>query len=451
MRLVTDLYEVSMACSYLRREMNEPATFSLFVRALPARRGFLVAAGLQDALEALEAFEITSQDVRQLAELLGCDVSFVEPLTGLRFAGDVMAVPEGRVVLADEPLLEVTAPLPQAQLVESAVLNALTYQTAIASKAARCVLAAGGRPVIDFALRRTHGVEAADAVARVTSIVGFAATSNVGAAIRYGLRATGTMAHSYVQSFRDEESAFRAFAADVPVAPTFLVDTYDLPAGVAAAARVINDLGLGDRSAIRLDSGDLAAGSRVARSLLDQAGLPGVRIVASGGLDEYRVAALRGAGAPIDVFAVGTAVGVSADAPSLDSAYKLVQLGDRPVLKLSAGKATAPGAKQVWRAAAAAAAGTPDVLALRSEPAPAGCEPLLLPVMSDGHRLGPRPPLPEASERLHRDLAQLPPGALDIHDPHPPSCSRSAALVRLTDRLTLRHRVRSTPRALAHG
>jgi nicotinate phosphoribosyltransferase len=433
MPVSADLYEVSMAASYVRRGMQEPATFSLFARALPPRRGFLVAAGLETALDELSRFEITADDVRMLANLLRCNVSFVRPLTGLRFTGSVVAVPEGRVVLAGEPLLEVTAPLPQAQLVEGVVLNALTYQTAVVTKAVRCVKAARGYPVVDFSLRRTHGLEAADAVTRASAIAGFTATSNIRAAARHGLRATGTMAHSYVQAFGDDELAFRAFAADVPVSPTFLVDTFDLAHGVRAATRVIADLGLSASSAIRIDSGDLGAGARLARSLLDGAGLPEVRIVASGGLDEYRIAALRATAAPIDLYAVGTALGVSADAPSLDTAYKLVELGHRPVLKLSPGKATAPGAKQVWRRRLGP--GPVDILALHDEAPPADGEPLLLPVMHDGQRLQSPGSVTEAHQRLQHDLALLPPAALDLSHPQPPTCETSPRLAALSDRL----------------
>jgi nicotinate phosphoribosyltransferase len=428
-----DLYEISMAASYLRRDMRQPATFSLFVRDLPPRRGFLVTAGLETALALLETFEVTGEDVRRLAELLQCQVSFVRPLTGLRFCGSVVAVPEGRVVLAGEPLLEVTAPLPQAQLVEGLALNAITYQTAIATKAVRCVTAAGGRPVVDFALRRTHGLEAADAVARVSAIAGFASTSNIQAAARYRLRATGTMAHSYVQAFGDEARAFRAFATDVPVSPTFLVDTYDLAGGVRAAVQVIHQLGLQRMSAVRIDSGDLAEGARLARRLLDEAGLPEVRIVVSGGLDEYGIAALQASGVPIDVYAVGTAVGVSADAPSLDTAYKLVQLGHRPVLKLSPGKATLPGAKQVWRRRLGP--GPVDVLTLREEAPPADGEPLLLPVMHEGRRLAPPVTVAEAHQRLRHDLCLLPPGALDLIRPRAPVCQVSSSLATLMGRM----------------
>lgn len=441
MRITTDLYEVWMAASYLQRGMRELATFSLFVRSLPPRRGFLVAAGLETALDALSSFEITPDDTRALRDLLGCDPSFVAPLAGLHFTGDVVAVPEGRVVLAGEPLLEVTAPLPEAQLVEALLLNALTYQTAVATKAARCVHAADGCPVLDFSLRRTHGLEAADTAARVSAIAGFVATSNVAAADRYGLRATGTMAHSYVQAFGDDTSAFRAFAADVPVPPTFLVDTFDLASGMRSAIEVITDAGLSRTAAVRLDSGDLDAGSRLARSLLDGAGLPDVKIVVSGALDEYRVAALRRAGAPVDVFAVGTALGVSADAPSLDSAYKLVQLGGRPVLKLSPGKATWPAAKQVWRNTTQP--GPADVLALREEPAPPAAEPLLVPVVRSGRRTAAPEPVARARARLQDDLARLPAAAMDLDDPDPPVCPPSPALAELTDRLSRRDPVRA--------
>lgn len=435
MRLTADLYELSMALSYLDRGMRGRATFSLFVRELPPRRGFLVAAGVQDALDALEHLEVTADDVREVAGLLRCDPVVLRPLLGLKFAGDVLAVPEGRIVLADEPLVEVTAELPQAQLAESVVLNALTYSTALCTKATRCVLAAQGLPVIDFALRRTHGLEAADTVARVSMIAGFVATSNVSAAARHRLRATGTMAHSYVQAFADEESAFRAFATDAPVDPTFLIDTYDLVGGARAAIEVIRDLGLEARSAVRVDSGDLDAGARLVRTMLDDADLRLVRIVVSGGLDEYRIAELRRRQAPIDVFAVGTAVGVGADAPSLDSAYKLVQIDDRPVCKLSVGKATAPGAKQVWR--------TPtghldDVLSLRDEEPLPGCEPVLEPVMAAGRRLAAREPLADAASRLRSDLNRLAVEELGLDDPRPLRVRRSPRLTALTETLRVR-------------
>jgi nicotinate phosphoribosyltransferase len=425
--LVTDLYEVNMAASYLRRGMVGPATFSLFVRQLPPGRGFLVAAGLEDCLSLLESFAFEEEDLAWLRRN-GFDAGTVEALASLRFTGDVDAVPEGRVVLPHEPILEVTAPIAEAQLVETALLNQVTFQTAIATKAVRCRLGAGDIELVDFALRRTHGVEAGMAVARLTALAGFVATSNVEAARRFGLRAAGTMAHSYVEAFPSEAEAFRAFAEDRPSSPTFLVDTFDTLGGVQAAIGVIRQLGLTGPLAVRLDSGDLAELARKARRLLDEAGLAQVRIFASGGLDEYDLERFRRDRVPIDAAGVGTRLGVSADAPSLDSAYKLVAFGDRPVLKLSPGKATLPGPKQVWRRVPIGS----DLLATRDEPAPVGHEPLLVPVMRAGARTGPPDALDAARARLERDLVGLPATARDLHAPVPPAVRLSPRLRALT-------------------
>jgi nicotinate phosphoribosyltransferase len=423
--LLTDLYELNMAASYLRRGMDEPATFSLFVRRLPPSRGFLVAAGLEACLDFLSSFSFEEEDLRYLSETLGYDDATVEAFRGLRFEGEVWAVPEGRVVLANEPLLEVTAPIAVAQLVETYLLNQVTFQTTIASKAARCRLAARGADLVDFAFRRTQGAEAAMAVARTTAMVGFVATSNVEAARRYGLRAAGTMAHSFIEAFPTEEEAFRAFARDFPDRVTFLVDTYDTLNGVRTAVRVIRELGLADRLGIRLDSGDLAALSREARRILDEAGLPSVRIFASGGLDEYDLDELTRTGAPIDAFGVGTKMGVSADAPYLDSVYKLVEYAGRPVVKLATDKVTLPGRKQVFRGPSG------DVIGLRDEEPPAGAEPLLVPVMLEGGRTGPPGTIAEARARFEADLERLPEGARRIRDPEAPEPAISEELARL--------------------
>ncbi|WP_245641196.1 nicotinate phosphoribosyltransferase [Streptomyces megasporus] len=433
--LTTDLYEVSMALAYLRDDMIGEATFSLFVRKMPPRRGFLVAAGLESALSYLEGLRVGSAEAAAFAEALHRPVEELAPLVGLEFTGEVRAVPEGRIVLAGEPLLEVTAPLPQAQLAETALLNLLNHQTAVASKAARCVIAAAGRPVVDFSLRRTQGVEAGLRMARLGSLVGFAGTSNVAAATAYGMPAVGTMAHSFVEAYEDEEAAFRAFARAHPGPVTFLVDTYDTERGVATAARVLRDLGHvpGTGCGVRLDSGDLGDLAVRARRVLDGAGLTEVRIVASGGLDEARVDTLVRSGAPIDVYAVGTRVGVSADAPYLDSAYKLVSYDGRPVMKLSAAKVTAPGAKQVFRGP-----GTVDTVGLREEEPPPGTAPLLRTVMSGGHRVAGPVPLSVARERFEADLAELPEAARRIDDPVPPVPVVSDALARLTDEVRRR-------------
>ncbi|PWR13185.1 nicotinate phosphoribosyltransferase [Micromonospora sicca] len=434
--LRTDLYELRMAASYLRRDMVAPATFSLFVRRLPPRRGFLVAAGLAEALAFLEGFAFDDAELGYLRDVVGLDQPTVAALAGLRFTGDVRAVPEGRVVFADEPLLEVTAPIAEAQLVETGVLNLLTFHTTVASKAARCRLAAGDAELVDFAFRRTHGIEAGAGVARASAIAGFAATSDVEAAWRYGLQPSGTMAHSYVEAFPDERAAFRAFAADFPTNPVFLVDTYDTPAGVRAAVDVITELGLTGPLGVRLDSGDLAALAQQTRAILDGAGLTQAKIVASGSLDEDVIATLVAKGAPIDAYGIGTRMGVSFDAPSLDSAYKLVAFGDRPVLKLSPGKATLPGPKQVFRDPAGASG---DVVGLRDEPPPAGREPLLVPVMRGGRRLEPADPAGEvcaARRRFDADLAWLPEGARRLADPTPLTATVSPGLAELRDRVT---------------
>ncbi len=431
--MTTDLYEVTMAMSYLREGMTGPATFSLFVRDLPAERGFLVAAGLESALDYLSGLHVGPEDVSAFAAALHRPPRDLEPLLGLRFTGSVRAVPEGRIVLAGEPLLEVTAPLPQAQLVETYVLNQVSHQTMIASKAARCVLAAAGHPVVDFSLRRTHGVQAGFQSARLGAMTGFAGTSNVAAATSLGLPAVGTMAHSYVEAFQDEEEAFRAFARTHPGPVTFLVDTYDTEEGVRVAARVLKDLNRGPGCAVRLDSGDLGALAVRTRNLLDEAGLTDVRITASGGLDEYAVDDLVRSGAPVDVYAVGTRVGVSADAPYLDSAYKMVEYEGRPVMKLSSAKVTAPGRKQVFRRTGGA-----DVIGLADERPPSDCVPLLETVMRNGQRTSSGPTLRECRERFTADVAALPPSARRIRTPVPPRATASGELGTLTERVRRR-------------
>lgn len=428
--LLTDLYELNMAASYLRRSMTGPATFSLFVRALPPGRGFLVAAGLADCLQFLEDFSFTPDDLGYLRQARGYREDTLRGFAGLRFTGEVRAVPEGRVVFAGEPLLEVTAPIAEAQLAETVLLNHVTFQTAVATKAARCVLAARGAPLVDFSFRRTQGIDAGLAVARASAIAGFTATSNVAAARRYGLAAAGTMAHSFIEAFGDEQAAFTAFAADFPAMATFLVDTYDTGQGVRNAIEAARRLRLPGPVGVRLDSGDLAAQARMARTMLDQAGLADARIFASGSLDEYAIAALAAAGAPIDAYGVGTKMGVSADAPYLDSAYKLAAYDGRPVMKLSAGKTSPPGAKQVYRGPDG------DVLALRDEPPPPGHQPLLVPVMRQGRRGGAPEPLAAARQRCRADLAWLPPAARALRDPAPVPVRISDRLKTLQDQVT---------------
>ncbi|GAA2437485.1 nicotinate phosphoribosyltransferase [Actinomadura vinacea] len=441
--LLTDLYELTMAASYLRRGMTGPATFSLFVRDLPPDRGYLVACGLEDCLTFMESYRFAKKELDYLREEQRFDPATLRALEKLRFTGDVSAVPEGRVVFSGEPLLEVTAPIAEAQLVETALLNHLTFQTAVATKAARCARAAGAARVIDFSFRRTQGIDAGLAVARASYIAGFAGTSNVEAARRHGIPAVGTMAHSFVEAFPDEEAAFEAFTADFPDRTTLLVDTYDTLGGVRTAIRTaLRADGPGSLTGIRLDSGDLGALSVQARHLLDEADMSSTRIVASGGLDEYSIAELTAAGAPIDVYGVGTKMGVSADAPSLDSAYKLVAFADRPVMKLSTGKATAPGAKQVYRGTEG------DVIALRDEPAPGGSRPLLVPVMRNGRRVSPAEPLTRSRDRCAADINTLPARVTRLRRPETGAVALSPRLEQTRDELRAEllsrvHRLRS--------
>jgi nicotinate phosphoribosyltransferase len=428
--LLTDLYELNMVASYLRRGMQGAATFSLFVRRLPATRGFIVAAGVESSLDFLEQLRFEEDDLRYLREVLDFRPADVEAFKRFRFTGDVWAIPEGRIALAGEPLLEVTAPLPEAQLVETFLLNRVTFESTIASKAARCVIAAAGRDCVDFSFRRTQGIEAGIDVSRLSAMVGFAATSNVEAARRYGLMAAGTMAHSYIEAFRSEAEAFRAFAEDFPGRVTFLVDTYDTVTGVRNAIAVMKELELGleGRFGIRLDSGHLAQLSLKARRMLDQAGLKHVRIFASGSLNEIAIDDLVRGGAPIDAFGVGTQMGVSADYPYLDTAYKMVMYEGRPVMKLSRDKISAPGRKQVFRRSQPFS----DVLGLRDEPVPSGRQRLLEPLMKNGKRTAGRQRWPRSLELFQSDLPSLPAGARSIRAPMPPTARSTEALRNLT-------------------
>lgn len=407
--LLTDLYELTMAASYWREQMRGPATFSLFVRRLPEGRSFLVAAGVEDVSGYLHSFSFTPPALDYLRSLGRFPDDFLKFLATVRFTGSVRAVPEGTVVFPDEPLLEVTAPIIEAQLVETAVLNLCHAQTTVASKAIRSVLAARGRAVIEFGLRRTPGLEAGMKAARAAWITGAVQTSNVLAALHYGIPPAGTMAHSYVSAFPSEQAAFRAFADAFPDDAVLLLDTYDTLGAARKAVQVGRALAArGHRLAgVRLDSGDLAELSVNVRRILDQTGLSYVRIIASGNLDEDIVDQLVTTGAPIDAFGVGTKMDVSADAPYLDMAYKLVRYDGRDVLKLSAGKETWTGEKQVWRFRKLdAAAG--DLIALREEPTPPNAEPLLVEIMSGGRLVAPLPTLAQVRACCAAEVAALP-------------------------------------------
>lgn len=409
--LATDLYELTMGAAYLAHEVECRATFSLFVRRLPARRSFLVAAGLSHALRRLEALRFSESALAYLRSTGQIRPEFIDWLRDLKLSLDVRAVPEGRVVFENEPLLEVSGPIIQAQLVETLLLTALHFPTLVATKAARYVAVAQGRQMVEFGLRRTASVDAGLASARAAYLAGFVATSNLLAGERYGIPVSGTMAHSFVQVFPSELDAFRAFAESFPGPVTLLIDTYDIARGAARAIEIGHELARQGRSlaAVRIDSGDLGATSRDVRRQLDEAGLKEVRIIVSGGLDEADVEALVAGGVPIDAFGVGTRLGTSSDAPSLEMVYKLVEYDDHYRVKLSPGKATIAGSKQVWRRRDKDGLFREDLLALADEPTP-GPEwaPLLVPVMRSGRRLA-RPSLEVSRQEHAREMASLPP------------------------------------------
>jgi nicotinate phosphoribosyltransferase len=434
--LLLDLYELTMAQSYFDRDMIAPATFSLFARHLPRDWGFFVAAGLADVLDYLGALSFGERDLAYLETTGLFTREFLTYLGHLRFTGSVRALPEGTVFFPDEPVLEVTAPLIEAQIVETAVLNQVHFQTIVTSKAARCVLAAQGRRLVDFGLRRTHGSDAGLKAARSTYLAGFDATSDVLAGQRYGIPIAGTMAHSYIQAFPDELAAYRAFAQSYPDACVLLIDTYDTLVGARLAASVGRELAAtGHRlRGVRLDSGDLVALSVQVRQILDNAGLNDATIFASGSVDERVIAEAVARQAPIDAFGVGTKIGVSADAPYLDMAYKLVAYAGRPVLKLSTGKATWPGPKQVWRATRPDG-GLEDCIARDGEPGPPDAMPLLTVVMQEGPRMG-QEPLTRSRDRARRQIAGLPAGCRHLDSPTVGPVRFSEQLRQLRDEVT---------------
>jgi nicotinate phosphoribosyltransferase len=410
--LFTDLYELTMAAAFLREGMRETATFSLFARRLPDTRAFIVAAGLEDALEYVRSLRFTPEALAWLGSLGRFDAAFLDHLADLRFTGEIRAVAEGTVVFPDEPILEVTAPMIEAQLLETALLNICHLQSVLASKAARVTIAAQGRAVAEFGLRRSHGSDAGLKAARCAWIAGCESTSDVLAGKTWGIPLSGTMAHSFVTAFSDELEAFRAYARAFPDTAVLLIDSYDTIEGAGKAVTVARELAAAGKrlAGVRLDSGDLLALSRQVRRVLDQAGCPEVRILVSGGLDEHDVERLLAMGAPIDAFGVGTRLNVSADAPSLDLVYKLVRYGDRNVLKLSEGKETWLGAKAVYRLSRPDGRAESDLLALADEPPPAAGEPLLDIVMRGGELVRPHPTLSQIRERCAAQLGALPEG-----------------------------------------
>ena len=434
--LLTDLYQLTMLDGFVSQGMDETAVFEFFVRALPRRRGFLLAAGLEQVLDYLERLRFTGDEIDWLAASGRFSPDLVARLAGLRFTGDVDAVPEGTVVFADEPLIRVTAPLPEAQLVETRLINLLHLQTTIASKAARMVLAAPGKQLVDFGLRRAHGAEAGLLAARAAYLAGFAGSATVEAERLFGVPAYGTMAHSFIQAHDDESEAFANFARAQPNDAVLLIDTYDTLAGARKVAELAPRLAREEGIAIkgvRIDSGNLAGLARKVRRILDDAGLADVRIIASGGLDERRIARLVAAGAPIDGYGIGTDLATSSDAPALDCAYKLQEYAGAARRKRSTGKATWPGRKQIYRQLGADGRIAGDVLTLDGDVHDGTA--LIRPVMRAGRRLAAAPALAEARAHARDELARLPAHLRELEVSPPVPVTVAPALRALAARL----------------
>ena len=406
--LLTDLYQLNMMQAYLDRGETKTAVFEFFVRKLPRERGFLIAAGLEQVLEFLAELRFTPEELEWLASSGRFGKNLIDYLAGLRFTGAIHAMPEGTVFFPDEPILRVTAALPEAQLVETRLINLLQFQSMIAAKAARMVLAAPGKRLVDFGLRRAHGAEGGFLAARASYIAGFAGTATVLADKEFGIPIFGTMAHSYIQVHDDEAEAFENFARARPKNLTLLIDTYDTEAAarkVVALAPRLKAAGI-SIGAVRLDSGDLITLSKTVRRILDEGGLRHVTIFASGGIDETVIANIIRSRAPIDGFGIGSSLTTSYDAPGLDCAYKLEEYAGLPRRKRSAGKATWPGRKQVWRRFGADGRMAGDILSLENDDQ-AG-EPLIELIMQGGKRVAPAPLLAEIRARAARDLQRLP-------------------------------------------
>ena len=406
--LLTDWYQLSMLDAYYRLGMEQTAVFEFFVRRLPEGRSFLLAAGLEQVLDYLQNVRFTSEEIAWLASTQRLSPSTLERLASFRFTGRVFAVPEGTVFFASEPILRVEAPLPEAQLVESRIVSLLHYQTLVASKAARCRLAAPKAELIDFGMRRAHGAEAALLASRASYIAGIDATATVEASYRYGIPLAGTMAHSFVQAHELESQAFLNFARCHPQSIVLLIDTYDALRGAERVVELAQRLRAdGIRvDGVRIDSGDLAQLAGAVRGVLDRGGCRDIHIFVSGSLDEYAIDAMVAAKAPIDAFCLGTRLVVSEDAPSLDCAYKLQEYAGRPVRKLSQWMETWPGPRQVYRSYDSSGYLSMDVLGCDDEAIDA--QPLLHEVMTDGRRMCCAPSLKEVRVYCAEQLARLP-------------------------------------------
>jgi nicotinate phosphoribosyltransferase len=434
--LFTDLYELTMMLAYRESNLAANATFSLYIRgSAELNRGFFVAAGLENALDCLEKMRFSQSDMDYLQSLNLFPEEFIRSLPEFRFTGDVWAMPEGTICFPDEPLMEVTAPIAEAQIVETFLINTLGFQTNIATKALRCIHAAKGKPLVDFSLRRTQGLDAGMQVARSAYISGFAGTSNVLAGKKFGIPVSGTMAHSFVLAFANDMEAFYAYSRAFPDNCIFLIDTHDVIAGAHSAVKVaLNMAREGHRlKGVRIDSGDMVAVSKKVRRILDESGLQYIQIVGTSGFDEFYIDKALSGGAAIDAFGVGTKLGVSADTPYLDVVYKLARYDDRDVKKTSPGKITLAGEKQVFRKTDSAGRYVADILGTRSELIDE-TEPLLVKVMEYGRRILATPALREIQTKVQIGFSKLNDGykSLDHSDKYPILLSRRLSEIQKT-------------------
>lgn len=433
--VLTDLYQLAMLKAYHDRGMDQTAVFEFYIRNLPAQRNFLMAAGLEQVLEYLENLQFTSQEMAWLKSSGRFPADFVDSLKDFRFTGDVDALPEGTLFFPNEPVVRITAPLSQAQLAESRIINILQMQTLTTSKAARMVLTAPGKMLLDFGLRRAHGAEAGLFVARASYLAGFDGSATVAAEPYFGIPVFGTMAHSYIQAHTDETAAFRDFAHSWPDNTIFLLDTYDTVQAahkVVALARDLKKEGISIHG-VRLDSGDLVKLSKQVRSILDEGGLKDTRIFASGNLDEYALEQLIAKRAPIDGFGIGTRLAVSEDAPTLECVYKMQEYDGQPRRKRSEGKSTWPGKKQIFRTFDAQGKMQEDHLAIENETLPG--EPLLKPCMRQGKRLSPPVPLEQLRAHAAQQLDRLPESLRSLKPESPYPVHISQEIRELADRL----------------
>jgi nicotinate phosphoribosyltransferase len=452
--LCTDLYELTVSASFFEHSMNEQAAFEMALRRMPPNRGYMIAAGIERLLEALEAYYFDAAAIAYLDSLKIFKPAFLEYLAGFHFTGEVRAIPEGTIFFAGEPILEIHAPLIEGQIVETLVLNQLGFAAMAATKAGRCVGAAQGRRTIDFGARRAQGADAALIAARSSYLAGFAGTASVLAGRRYGIPVFGTMSHSFVMAHENERAAFENFAESFSAPATILVDTYDTVRGIENAASLgvkLRESGA-KLAGVRLDSGNLGALALRARKILDQHGLNETAIFASGNLDEYKIEELLAAKAPIDAFGVGTALAVSDDAPAGDFTYKLVEYQGQPRLKLSAGKVSTPGRKQIFRACNHAGQYSGDLVgAIDESPvtvarvmklAEAQVLPMLEIQMERGVRKMPRPELNDSRARVAVAMAKLDPRCRMLRKPSEYSVRTSAAInaMVITEKVRADHR-----------